>query len=151
MSIVIEGNSSFIPEATFRPKIERCLSLLRENASSYYTWLDRYNLKVRASSRSGANFRDRAIDIAQPTFDSSDTWLASVLVHEAIHFWQYRSHHYEAGAVAETEANRYQLGVLQSLGAPQGEIAYMLSQDGGHADLNGDGVYDWRDYRQRNY
>ncbi len=151
MSIVIEGNSSYIPETTFRPKIQRCLDMLRENASTYYTWLDRYNLTVRAAARSGANFRDRAIDIASATFNASDTWLASVLVHEAIHFWQYRSHHYEAGTVAETEANQYQLGVLRMLGAPQGEISYMLSQDGGHADRNGDGVYDWRDYQSRDY
>ena len=41
---------------------------------------------------------------------------------------------------------------IQSVAAaPQGEITHMLSQTGGHADLNGDGVYDWQDYQQRNY
>ncbi|MBK8147185.1 MAG: hypothetical protein IPK58_02930 [Acidobacteria bacterium] len=151
MSTVIEGNSRYIAESTFRPKVQRCLDLLRDRANNYYVWLSRYNLRIRAAERSGANFGDRAIDIASATFNASDTWLASVLVHEAIHFWQYRSHRYEAGTPAETEANRYQLGVLQALGAPQAEITHMLSQDGGHADINGDGVYDWRDYQQRQY
>jgi hypothetical protein len=151
MSIIIEGNPSFIAYATFQPKVQRCLNLLNTKASAYYTWLLKYNLKVRAAQRSGANFQDAAIDIASDTFNASDTWLASVLIHEAIHFWQYRDGHYQAGTVAEQEANRYQLGVLQLVGAPQGEITYMLSQNGGHADLNGDGVYDWRDYQLRNY
>ena len=150
MSIVIEGGAC-IAEATFKPKVQRCLDLLKVKANAYYIWLLKYNLKVRAAERSGANFKDAAIDIAADTFKASDTWLASVLIHEAIHFWQYRDGHYQAGTVAEQEANKYQLGVLQLLGAPQGEITHMLSQNGGHADLNGDGVYDWKDYELRMY
>ena len=151
MPIVIEGNPAFIAYNVFQPKVQRCLDLLSTKASAYYAWLLRYNLKVRAAEKSGANFQNAAIDIALSTFKASDTWLASVLIHEAIHFWQYRAGHYKAGTVAEQEANRYQLGVLQLLGAPQAEITHMLSQNGGHADLNGDGVYDWKDYKLRNY
>lgn len=151
MSITILVNNGAISDAEFRPKINRCLGLLKKDANQYYLWLLKYNLSVRPAKRSGANFQDAAIDIARSTFDASDTWLASVLIHEAIHFWQYRAGHYKAGTPAETEANRYQLGVLQLLKAPQAEITHMLSQDGGHADLNGDGVYDWKDYKLRKY
>jgi hypothetical protein len=151
MFIIIRGDARYIPYETFEPKIEKCLDLLKTKANSYYLWLFKYDLTIRSGERSGANFEGAAIDIAQSTFDASETWLASVLIHEAIHFWQYRSGKYEAGSVAEKEANKYQLGVLYSLGAPQGEITHMLSQDGGHADLNGDGVYDWKDYQLRNY
>lgn len=147
----IIGDPRYIPQCDFKPKIIRCLSLLRQNAGAYSTWFDGYNLKIRAARASGANFADGAIDIARATFNASDTWLASVIIHEAIHFWQYRAGHYQAGVVAEQEANRYQLGVLQLLGAPQGEITHMQSQTGGHADLNGDGVYDWEDYEIRTY
>ncbi|MGH9948274.1 MAG: hypothetical protein ACRD6X_13910 [Pyrinomonadaceae bacterium] len=147
----IEGSPEHIPAAEFRPKIQTCLDLLRTKAGAYSTWLNSYNLKIRAAARSGANFGDNAIDIARATFDASNTWLASVIIHEAIHFWQYRTNNYQAGVVAEREANRYQLGVLQLLGAPQDEITHMQSQTGGHADLNGDGVYDWQDYEQRGY
>jgi hypothetical protein len=151
MSITILANNSAIPDNEFRPKAQRCLNLLSISAGQYYTWLLRYNLSIRPSQRSGANFADAAIDIARTTFNASDTWLASVFIHEAIHFWQYRDGHYQAGTVAEQEANRYQLAVLRLIGAPQGEITHMLSQTGGHADLNGDGVYDWQDYQMRNY
>lgn len=147
----IEGDAAFIPAAEFKPKIERCLSLLSTKAGQYSTWFKSYNLKIRAAARSGANFKDDAIDIARATFDASDTWLASVIIHESIHFWQYRSGKYKAGTTAELEANRYQLGVLQLVGAPKSEIAYMQSQNGGHADLNGDGVYDEKDYEKRGY
>ena len=86
MSIVIEGNAAHIADATFRPKIQKCLDLLKNKANAYYIWLLKYNLKVRAAAKSGANFGDDAIDIASSTFNASDTWLASVLIHEAIHF-----------------------------------------------------------------
>lgn len=147
----IEGNAAYVPAAEFRPKIERCLTLLRTKAGSYSTWFDSYSLKIRAAARSGANFADGAIDIARATFDTSDTWLASVIIHESIHFWQYRSGKYEAGVVAESEANRYQLCVLKQVGAPPHEVTYLQAQNGGHADRNGDGVYDQRDYEDRDY
>jgi hypothetical protein len=142
MSITILVNNSCISDSDFRPKSQRCLNLLQSKANQYYIWLLKYNLSIRPAQRSGANFQDAAIDIARTTFDASDTWLASVFIHEA---------NYQAGTVAEQEANRYQLGVLQLVEAPQGEITHMLSQTGGHADLNGDGVYDWQDYNMRNY
>ena len=147
----IEGNPTYIPSSEFKPKIERCLALLAKKAGQYSTWFNSYNLKIRAAAKSGANFKDDAIDIGKATFDASDTWLASVIIHESIHFWQYRSGKYKAGTTAELEANRYQLGVLQLVEAPTSEIAHMQSQTGGHADLNGDGVYDEKDYAKRDY
>lgn len=145
----IIGDPRYIPQSEFAPKIQRCLRLLREKAGAYSTWLDCYNLKIRAAAASGANFADGAIDIERNTFNQSDTWLASVIIHEAVHFWQYRSGNYQAGDVAEQDANRYQLGVLQLVGAPANEITHMQSQTGGHADLNGDGKYTWEDYELR--
>jgi len=151
MSIVILANNQYINAETFRSKASECLDMLMASANQYYTWMMKYDLTIRPAARSGANFQDAAIDIAQATFDASKTWLASVFVHETVHFWQYRTNHYQAGTVAEREANIYQLCVLRLLRAPQAEITHMLSQDGGHADLNGDGIYDWRDYQMRNY
>lgn len=150
-SVVVVGNNKFISADKFTDKCSECLDLLQKDAGQYYYWLLKYDLKIRSAERSGANFDDAAIDIAPSTFNASKTWLASVFVHEAIHFWQYRAGHYEAGTTAETEANKYQLAVLRLLKAPQGEITHMLSQTGGHADLNGDGVYDWKDYEKRTY
>lgn len=147
----IEGNAAHIPDATFRPKIQKCLDLLRDKAGAYSTWFNGYNLKIRAAAISGANFGDNAIDIAPNTFNQSETWLASVIIHESIHFWQYKTGKYQAGEVAETEANRYQLCVLKLIGAPKNEIEHMQSQDGKHADRDGDGQYTEADYRRRDY
>ena len=151
MSILVQGSTAYIANGEFNPKVTRCLDLLKNKAPQFHTWLSTYNLTVRAAARSGANFQDNAIDIARTTFDASDTWLASVIVHETIHFWQYRGGTYQAGQVAEQEANSFQMTVLRLIGAPASEITYMMSQTGGHADLNGDGVYDWRDYQARSY
>lgn len=151
MSILIETNAAYIAASDFTTKVNRCLELLKSKAPQFHTWLNTYNLTVRAAARSGANFQDNKIDIAFDTYNASETWLASVLVHETIHFWQYRTGKYQAGVVAEQEANGYQLTVLRLIGAPSAEITHMASQNGGHADLNGDGVYDWRDYQMRNY
>ena len=150
MTIGIQGNAH-ISDAEFRPKIQRCLNLLRHCATTTHTWIDSFNLTVRAARASGANFGDNTIDIARQTFDASDTWLASVLAHETVHFEQYRQRRYRAGTVAEVEANIRQLGVLSQINAPASEITYLMSQNGNHADLNGDGVYDERDYQRRNY
>lgn len=128
MSVTILVNNGVIPDYEFRPKAQRCLDLLKNKANQYYVWLLKYDLSIRPAERSGANFADSAIDIARATFDASDTWLASVFIHEAIHFWQYRDGHYQAGTIAEQEANRYQLGVLQLVEAPQNEITHMLNQ-----------------------
>ena len=151
MTISIKGNAAYIAEKDFKPKIERCIKLLQTKDPASHTLIDSYNLTIRAAARSGANFQDKTIDIARLTFDASDTWLASVLLHETIHFQQYKNKTYKAGLPAEKEANGYQLKTLRLIGAPASEITYMTSQTGGHADLNGDGVYDWRDYQKRNY
>ena len=150
-SILVIGNNQHVAARNFVDKCNECLDMLAKDASQYYSWMLKYELKIRAAQRSGANFQDAAIDIAPTTFNASKTWLASVFIHETVHFWQYRAGHYRAGTPAETEANQYQLTVLRLLKAPQGEITHMLSQNGGHADLNGDGVYDWQDYQRRGY
>lgn len=113
--------------------------------------MDCYVTKVRAARASGANFGDKAIDIAKTTFDASDTWVASVLVHEALHFWQYKTGKYKASKADEQEANLTQLAVLRLIGAPASEITYLQGLDGGHADLDGDGKYTEKDYKKRNY
>ena len=150
-SIIVIGGGHIIAANTFVDKCNECLDMLSRDASQYYSWMLKYELKIRAAEKSGANFKTETIDIGLDTFNSSKTWLASVFIHETIHFWQYKAGHYQAGTPAETEANRYQLAVLRLLKAPAREITHMLAQNGSHADLNGDGVYDRLDYEMRRY
>lgn len=151
--IPIECNSKYIPDEEFITKIQTCLYSLQTKAPMYYRWLTEYELKIRAYSRSGANFDDKAIDIGLETFNSSETWLSSVLIHEAIHFWQYGSGNYDVSKLTEheLEANQHQLRVLQLLEAPSYEIEHMQNLDGKHWDLTGKGSYSEKDYLLRNY
>jgi predicted SprT family Zn-dependent metalloprotease len=147
----IEGNPIHIPDAIFRPKIQKCLDLLKEKAGAYGTWFDSFNLKIRAARASGANYTDNTIDIAPKTFAASETWVASVIIHESVHFWQFRSGKFPTGPDAEKEAMRLQLCVLNLVGAPKSEITHLQSQNGKHADRDGDGVYTQKDYEKRDY
>jgi hypothetical protein len=126
--IEIKANPTHIATNTFKPKIEECLKMLKEKANQYYIWLEKMDVKIRPFSKSGAAVTENTVDIASGTFNASKTWLASVIVHETIHIWQYRSKKDYYGQAAEQECNKYQLCVLRLLGAPQSEITYMLSQ-----------------------
>lgn len=151
MGITIKENAAHIATNTFKPKIEKCLKLLKDKASQYHAWLDAMDIKIRPLDKTGAAVTENTVDVAPGTFSSSETWLASVIVHETIHIWQYRSKKDYYGQAAEQECNKYQLCVLRLIKAPQHEISHMLSQNGNHFDLNGDGVYDEKDYALRNY
>lgn len=148
---VIEGDAKYIASNVFKPKIEKCLELLKTKAGIYHSWIDSSVVKIRAFDKSGADVTKSSIDIAKTTFDASETWLASVLVHETKHIRQYKDKKDYYGQAAEKECNGVQLEVLRLIGAPQSEITYLLGQDGNHFDLNGDGVYDEKDYKLRNW
>jgi hypothetical protein len=148
---IIEGDAKYIAENVFKPKIEKCLKLLCIKAGTYHAWIATDVVKIRAFSKSGADVTKSSVDIAKTTFEASETWLASVLVHETKHIRQYKAKKNYYGKEAEKECNGIQLEVLRLIGAPQSEITYLLGQDGNHFDLNGDGVYDEKDYKLRNW
>lgn len=149
--MIIEGNPEFVPENDFRPKIQKALDLLQGKGSPDYMLLTSFVERICAHSKTGAVVTDAKINVGKATFDSSLTWLASVLVHECFHICQYLAKKKYVGKDAENEANMIQLYNLRLISAPQNEITYMMSQDGNHFDLNGDGKYDREDYRRRTY
>lgn len=149
--MIIQGNAEFIPENEFRPKIQQALDLLQKKAASEYLFLTIEVEKIRAAEKTGAVVADAFIDIGRVTFDTSLTWLASVLIHECFHITQCKSGKAYAGIKAEIEANIIQLYTLRLIGAPQNEIVYLLAQNGNHFDLDGDGKYTRKDYDLRVY
>lgn len=149
--MIIQGKTQFIPDNEFKPKIEQALDLLKSKSSSDYLLVTTLVEKIRAAGKTGAVVDDALIDIARDTFNSSLTWLASVLTHETSHIVQRISGRRHIGEAAEKEANMMQLFTLRCVGAPQNEINYLLSQDGKHFDLDGDGKYTQEDYRRRTY
>jgi hypothetical protein len=149
--MIIEGNAQFIPDNEFKPKIQKALDLLKKKAPIDYATLTYRTEKIRAAEKTGAVVMDAFINVGRDTFSASLTWLASVLIHENFHNIQCQYGLKYTGREAEQAANVIQLSVLRSIGAPQEEIAYMMSQDGMHFDLDGDGKYTQRDYDRRTY
>jgi predicted SprT family Zn-dependent metalloprotease len=149
--MIIEGNARFIPDSEFRPKIQQALDLLKSKSSADYILVSAVVEKIRASAISGADYQDTIIRIARPTFETSLTWLASVIVHESFHIAMFMAGKNPAGQGAEIKCNITQLYTLRCLNAPQNEISYLLSQKGDHADINGDGKYDIKDYLLRKH
>jgi hypothetical protein len=151
MGMTILGDAKYIPHPEFCKKIEEAIHLLNTKAKKHYAELYKNTYQIKANAKTGADYTRANIDVARRTFDSSVTWLASVLVHEGHHLVQFKNGQQFTGVEAELESNKIQLEVLRLIGAPQSEITHLLSQDGKHFDLNGDGKYDEKDYKLRNY
>lgn len=81
--------------------------------------------------RSGYNRSDRSITLAAPTLKASRAWIASVLVHEAVHGEQGASYHGKE-TESEQEALARQLETLIAVGGAPHEIAHLESQQGTH-------------------
>jgi len=150
MPLTILGNVH-IPHQEFVEKIDKACILLRDKAGVRYGYMYSHVKQITAHRASGADVIGKNIHIARATFDASLTWLASVLIHESIHIWQKEQGQPFNGVPAEQACNAVQLEVLQAINAPVSELNHMRAQTGDHADLDGDGDYDWDDYRLRNY
>jgi hypothetical protein len=99
--------------------------------------------------------------MADPTTFYSVTWCAASIAHDSYHSKLY--HDYKArnglpvphdvwmGTEAERKCLKHQLEVLQDFRAPKHEIEHCAAQDGSHHDINKDGVYDWDDFKARNW
>lgn len=149
--MVIEGNTRYIPDEEFKTKIQQALDLLKAKGGANYALVTTNAEKIEAHKKSGANVYKSAVQIARPTFDTSLTWLASVLVHESCHIVQHRTKKDFVGKEAEQECNNVQLEALRLIGAPQYEITYLFSQTGEHSDLDQDGKVTNKDYKLRDY
>ena len=147
----VEGNAAFIPDDEFKKGIQNALDILKEKAGTNYTEITTNVDKIVAFEKSGSDVYQSTVQIARRTFDSSQTWLASVLVHESCHIAQHNGKKKWTGLEAEVECNKIQLETLRLIGAPQNEITYMLSQTGEHFDENGDGKFNKKDYELRDY
>ena len=55
------------------------------------------------------------------------------------------------GTESEKACNAHQLRVLAKIGASRKQLDYMAGLDGTHSDVDGDGDYDWDDYKARDW
>ncbi len=157
LGIEIRGSERFVRET------REALDLLRTRCPAEFDSVQRSIGRIRESRRSGMDVHASppTLGVSEQSSSYSPTWYASVIAHDAHHATAYFDHLSRngppvpdavwVGTEAEAAANRFQLGVLEALGAPQHEIAYLGSLDGSHHDVNRDGTYDQRDYDARSW
>jgi len=134
--IVING------DALFTANIAAALELIRNGPPETYALVMRYIGAITQGPHSGMWFRlvPPTFVVARRTYTSSTTWLAGVIVHDAVHSMQYHRHlaryghpvprEVYFGMDAEMEALEIQIDFLIAIGAPQNEINHAKSLRG---------------------
>ncbi|MGS2722495.1 hypothetical protein ACVBEJ_02040 [Porticoccus sp. GXU_MW_L64] len=156
--LVIEGDEDFTQ------KTRAALELLHTTDPELTNFIARYVKRIKQSQRSGmaAYETPPTFYVGAATANASRTWYASTIVHDSYHSYLYfealaKSKDGEveqdqwAGFEAERQCNAFQLKAMKAFNAPEHEIQHLLSQDGTHGDINGDGVLDGDDYRARDW
>ncbi len=146
--IEIYGDNNFIAQ------VEQALALIENNSPDEFDAIAKYVKRIESHQRSGMDMSQDVptCQLAAATAFHSLTWCAGCIAHEAHHSKLHQEPGHEYGMAEEEQAcNAVQLKVLQSIGAPQGELDHLAAQDGKHFDMDGDGAYTWEDYEQRNW
>ena len=148
----------------FKDQVSQALDLLKENSPRAHQPVVKYVGRIQEGERSGmwAYRTPPTYEMHRRTAMYSLTWCAGTIAHDAYHSKLYHEHQQKHGSPvpasvwtgkeAEKACMREQIRVLQLLRAPKSEIQHCQRLAAGeHADLNGDGIYDWRDYRARDW
>ena len=141
----------------FRKRIKSALNLLHANPNELYiSSISKYVTKIKEGERSGSHVYGATpwieLNISSCPDDNIE-WCASVLYHESLHTFLYRSEKPHTGEQAELYCNLKQLEALKEIEASEETINWLkqIIEDGDHSDLDGDGDYDWDDYNLRNW
>lgn len=151
--IVVSGNEKF------REQIRKALALLAAKAYYDLEYVKSCVKRIELNPKSGmvTSKAMPTIQMSEKTAFSSLPWCASVLVHEACHAKQAEAA--RAGSASgkaglqqkELECNSRQADALKKVGGSEREIRSLQMADGKHYDLDGDGDYDRKDYKKRNW
>jgi hypothetical protein len=156
-SIVITGDSAFVE------RVSTALKLLKKKDHETYRLVERCVPRIVQGKHSAmwADGKPPTLELGARTANSSTTWLASAIAHDAMHsqlYADYRAAHglpvpdeQYCGAEVERRCCAYQAQVLERIEAPQWEINWCRAQKGDHPDVTGDGKVDWEDYRKRDW
>ena len=122
-----------IGDANFTQRAEAALNLIRTETPDMYEWILHYMGVIRQYSRSGMWWwlDPPEYRIGTPTYTSSTIWLATTIVHDALHALQA---YYEPETFldpnsqlwydAEMDAVRMQIEFLRRINAPQHYITH---------------------------
>ena len=128
---------AIVGPAAFTDKIEQALGILPA-ADRELVYVHTATIEY-TNGHSRAEYGSRTM-IAQRELDTSLTWLASVIVHEACHHKQLQETGRNCGVVYEQQCNARMLAevspreraMLRNINAPGHEIAHAESLDGTH-------------------
>lgn len=147
----------------FDSKIVSALELLKEKDPEAYEIVLEYVDVIKESPRSGMKAYGlfATCELSNVSLSYSNTWSASVIAHESYHsklFHDYQKEistivpdHNWIGQEAELKCLAHQAKTLKNIDAPLVEINHCENSDGTHADIDGDGDYDWDDYYLRDW
>jgi len=143
--------------AEFRKRVKDALTLMQNHSNKLYiNSISTYVTKVKEGERSGAHVYGATpwveLNISSCPADNIE-WCASVLYHESVHTFLYRSGKPHTGEQAELYCNLRQLDALKEINASESTIDWLqdIIEKGNHSDLDGDGDYDWDDYNLRHW
>jgi hypothetical protein len=160
---VTHGNVDIVGTDVFLYQTLEGMSLLQNKSPEAYTKIQTYIGLIELGEHSGmwAFENPPRYEVGQRTADSTTTWYASTIAHDAVHSELYHEYLNQHGppvpddAWASVEAEQFciafQLNVLKDIGAPDYEIEYLESQTGTHCDVDNDGDCDWDDYDNRDW
>jgi hypothetical protein len=157
------GKLDIVGSKTFIDKTSEALSLLKQKCPYAHHKIQTYVGLIEQGEHSGmwAFENPPRYEVGQRTVDSSITWYASTIAHDATHSELFHNYLEQHGAPvpdeawADVEAEQfciaYQLQVLKAIGGTEYEIEYLESQTGTHCDVDSDGDCDWNDYENRDW
>ena len=150
--IEIIGNESFTRQLT------KAMYLLKYKSFDNFLFVKKYLGRIKqtkiADGRRGMSVRENP-----PTWYANNVsvmpslkWCAGVLVHEANHSYLYSSYKkkYKTNRVplnvygeanGELSCNKKQADAMKDIGSSKRKIEWLLSQDGKHGDMDGDGKH----------
>ena len=149
--------------AAFESQVSSCLDVLFENYPHAYKFVNKHIGIIAQSRISGmiAWNQPPIYQMSSKTANYSLTWCASTIAHDAYHSFLYKKHRpkngsrtperYWADFKAEILSIIYQIRVAKKIGAPQYELDYLDTLDGKHADVDGNGTVNLKDYAERDW
>jgi hypothetical protein len=139
----------------FETKVSKAIEFIKDHDDKNYGYLKKFVRKIKENKISGAALGKETIHLNLKSCPST-VWCAAVLIHETVHFDQYKNHRYdlEDSLKNELEANIVMLNFLKNVNASKTYINHvqkLVDSEIDHSDLNGDGQYDKKDYQKRDW
>jgi hypothetical protein len=144
----------------FSNQVQQAMALLRSKDQEAYRILTSNVGRIQEGERSGmwAYRKPPTYEMSDNTAYYSLTWCAATIAHDSFHSKLYHDYlkgqsgpvpdSVWTGTLAEQACMKYQLAVMERIGAPKAEIDYAVEQADGHYVKDHES---WDDYKKHNW